>query len=71
MISYRVSFYNQLPDDTGHDHLVCQREIEVATSCEKEAVAKAIREFERNERVPNWRHRASEIKCIELPHPKG
>ena len=67
MTSYRVSFYNRLPDDTGHDHLVCQREIDVATSCEKEAVAKAIREFELNERVSDWRHHASEIKCIELP----
>ena len=69
MTSYRVSFYNQLPDDTGHDHLVCQREIHLATPCEKEAVAQAIQQFEKEEHVSHWRSRASRILCNELPLP--
>jgi len=66
MTSYRISFYNHLPDATGHEHLVCQREIDVAIPCEREAVAHAISEFERSERVSHWRHRATEIRCAEL-----
>ena len=32
MALFRVRFMNQFPNNTGHDHPVCQREIEVITS---------------------------------------
>ena len=64
MPSYRVSFYNMIPDSTGHDHHVCQREIEISAQQGAEhAIAQAIRVFEQRERVSNWRARAQRIEC--------
>jgi len=69
MALFRVRFMNQFPNKTGHDHPVCQREIEVITNSEDEAIAQAIREFQRHEAVRDWRLRASNIECRELPLP--
>ncbi|QIG78875.1 hypothetical protein [Stakelama tenebrarum] len=67
MTNYRVGFYNELCDSTGHDHHVCQREILITTEGgEEAAIAKAIAEFERLERIEHWKARASEVKCTKL-----
>jgi len=61
---YRVCFFNDLPDSTGHDHHVCQRTIEVSqVEGEEQAIVMAIREFERLEGVSHWNLHARKIEC--------
>lgn len=71
MLRYRVGFYNDIPDSTGHDHHVCQREIELVTDGGRDqAIADAIREFEQQEHVSNWTVHARTIECICID-PEG
>lgn len=64
---FSVSFYNDLPDPYGHERHVCQRALEVETDLgEEQAIADAIAEFERRERVDHWRKRARTIECRRL-----
>ncbi|WP_126174125.1 hypothetical protein [Altericroceibacterium xinjiangense] len=63
MFCYRVRFYNDTPDSTGHGHHVCQLEVEVITaSGAEQAVADAIAEFEKHQEVTSWRARAGMIE---------
>lgn len=72
MAGFRVTFFNDLCDSTGHDHRCCQREIELpqAVSAER-AIEQAKREFERLERVERWHLRATGIRCDELAPGKS
>jgi hypothetical protein len=64
---YRVGFYNNIPDSTGHDHHVCQREIEVTTDGGRDqTIAEGIQEFERHEHVSRWSIQARTIECVCL-----
>ena len=68
MPDYRVCFFNDLPDSTGHDHHACQRTIEIlGAESEEQAMALAITEFERLERVSHWKLHARTIECGLLP----
>jgi hypothetical protein len=67
MAKFRISFFNDLPDSTGHDHHVCQRTIEIVDAeGEEQAIARAIGEFERLERVSHWGIHARKIECAPL-----
>jgi hypothetical protein len=70
MASYRVSFFNEIPDSTGHDHHVCQRSIEITgAEDEAQAIRRAIVEFERLEGVSHWDLHARAMECSQLATP--
>lgn len=67
MPSYRVCFFNDLPDPTGHEHHVCQRTVEVLhVADEQQAIEYAIAEFERLEHICPWHLHARTIECEVL-----
>lgn len=74
MPGYRFLFSNDLPNSTGHVFHTCQREIEVlGKTTLEEALEAAKAEFERQEGVASWTHRAHFIECkglerTEEPH---
>lgn len=63
---YRVCFYNETSDSTGHDHHVCQLEVEVTASGADQALEDAIAEFEKHEEVSSWRARAHTVECTRV-----
>lgn len=67
MPHFLVKFCNDIPDSTGHDFHACQREIVVRDMTdEKQAVEVAKQEFEKRERIGDWRIHARIIECIEI-----
>lgn len=67
MADFRICFFNEIPDSTGHDHHVCQRTIEVRQAHdEAHAITQALREFERLERVSHWDLHARTFECAPL-----
>lgn len=72
MTSYRICFFNEIPDSTGHDHHVCQRSIEIDGANDREqAIARAIVEFERLEGVSHWQIHARTLECSAVSLPCG
>lgn len=67
MGSYRISFYNELPNSHGQVFKVFQRAVEVpfARSLER-AVARAKKQFEEEEGVGSWEHRARSFEIERL-----
>ena len=64
---YSVSFCNEIPDSTGHEHHVCQREVEVTTWFgQGQAIAQAIVQFEALEDIASWKTHAGTIECTLL-----
>ena len=63
MSQYSVGFYNETSDSTGHNHHVCQREVEVAALSADQALTAAVTKFESREDVSTWRDRAQSIEC--------
>jgi hypothetical protein len=74
MGSYRISFYNELPNSRGEVFKVVQRAIDVpfARSLER-AVACAKKKFEEEEGVGFWGHRARsfDIERVRPVQPDG
>lgn len=67
MAAFRICFFNDIPDSTGHDHHCCQRSIEILEAVdEEEAIALAIREFERLEKIACWDLHARTYECAPL-----
>ena len=67
MADFRICFYNDLPDSTGHDHHVCQRTILIPNAVDEErAIVQAKREFGRLEQVTHWDLHARTIECARL-----
>lgn len=70
MAAFRICFFNEIPDSTGHDHHCCQRSIEILEAAdEEEAIALAIREFEQLEKIARWDLHARTYECA--PHDMG
>ena len=67
MSSYRVSFYNELSNSHGQVFKVFQRSVDVpfARSLER-AVARAKKQFEQEEGVGFWGHRARSFEIERL-----
>lgn len=64
MTPFRVSFFNVIPDSTGHDHRCCQRIVDIPAAADADdAEERAKREFERLEGVHHWRIHASALEC--------
>jgi hypothetical protein len=56
MADFRINFFNNLRDSTGHRHHVCQRTIEILEIDDEEpAIAIGISEFEYPENVSHRR----------------
>lgn len=67
MGSYRVSFYNELSNSRGQVFKVFQRSVEVASARSVErALATAKKQFEQEEGVGFWGHRARSFEIERL-----
>jgi hypothetical protein len=67
MQAYRITFSNNLTNDSGHCFCCCQRVIEIrAAKTRDRAIAAAKRRFERREGVSDWRIRAEYVGVEEL-----
>ncbi len=67
MKGYQISFFNDLPNDSGHVFHCCQRVIEIRMAkSEDRAIEAAKRRFERRERVSNWTIHAGSFEVKEL-----
>jgi hypothetical protein len=70
MQAYRITFSNNLTNDSGHCFCCCQRAIEIrAAKTRDRAIEAAKRRFERREGVSDWRIRAEYIGVEELTRP--
>ncbi len=67
MRRYRVSFYNQLSNDTGHMCRCCQHAVEIASAKSKTRALEAAKlRFARHEATKDWRLRAQFFEIEEL-----
>lgn len=67
MKGYRISFFNELRNDTGHMFHCCQRVVEIRLARSKErAIEAAKRHFARRERISNWSIHAHSIEVKEI-----
>jgi hypothetical protein len=65
--AYRIGFFNDLTNDSGHNFHCCQRVIEIRAAKSKDrAVQAAQRRFERLEQVQHWRLHATSIEISEI-----
>ncbi len=62
MRKYCVKFMKNIPDDTGHEHSMCQREFEIEAGSEAEAIEQAKALFSTAEHSGDWSLRADTIE---------
>ncbi len=62
MPKYCVKFLKNIPDATGHEHPMCQREFEVEAESEADAMAQAKALFSTAEKSGDWSLRADKIE---------
>lgn len=72
MTCYRINFFNNLLNSNGQEFKCLQRSVIIPEAMDKaEALAMAKREFERSERISNWRchaHLAEVERLSDEPH---
>ena len=63
---FRVYFFKDLPDSSGHVHKCCQGDVEAVGQDEASAVTVARRCFERRKGVSHWTLRADyeAVECL-------
>jgi hypothetical protein len=67
MTSYRISFLNELTNDTGHIFHCCQGVIDIRRAKTKErALEAAKRRFARKEKIGHWSHHAASVELEEI-----
>ncbi len=67
MKAYRVCFFNQLTNSSGHNFHCCQRSIEIhAAKSRDRAVEAAKLRFAREEQVKDWHIHAHSIEVEEI-----
>ncbi len=66
MRAYLVTFHKVVPDDTGHDHRVLQRETVVTARSDVSAAFAAKAIFREAAGVVDWRLRADTCEVVEL-----
>ena len=60
---YRVSFVNELPNDSGHMFRCCQQSFEIYRARSRERAIEAAKlRFARHQAVRDWRARATAIE---------
>ncbi|MEL6061449.1 MULTISPECIES: hypothetical protein [unclassified Methylobacterium] len=67
MRKYLVTFNKTVPDDTGHDHRVVQRQMVVTARSEISAAYAAKATFQKVAGVIDWRLRADTCEVVECP----
>ncbi|MGC5779459.1 hypothetical protein [Methylobacterium sp. NFXW15] len=66
MRKFLVTFHKTLPDDTGHEHRVLQRQAVVSARSEMSASYEAKAMLCKAEGVADWRLRADTCEVVEL-----
>jgi hypothetical protein len=67
MSGYRIGFFNELTNDSGHVFHCCQRVVEIRSARSKDrAIEAAKRHFARREKIANWNLRAHFIEVAEI-----
>ncbi|MFC6790940.1 hypothetical protein ACFQE0_15750 [Methylobacterium komagatae] len=66
MRKFLVTFHKTLPDDTGHEHRVLQRQAVVSASSEVSASYEAKAMLCKAAGVADWRLRADTCEVVEL-----
>lgn len=67
MNAYRICFFNDLMNSTGHPFHCCQRTIEIRAAKSKDrAIAAAKRRFARSEGVAHWHIRANSFAVEDM-----
>ena len=69
MDEYRVIFFNNLLNSYGKPFKCLQRAVAVRAEDADEAAETAKREFERLERVPDWKCHAQFLEVESSPSP--
>ena len=67
MRRYRVTFHKLVPDGTGHDHWILQRQSVVRACSEVGALYAAKALFCRAAGIADWRMRADTCDVVALP----
>lgn len=62
MPQFRVKFLKNISDATGHEHKMCQQEIDVEAETESAAVEEAKARFSSGEQSGEWSLRADVIE---------
>jgi hypothetical protein len=62
MPHFRVKFLKNVSDATGHEHKMCQREIDVEAETEAAAIEEAKTRFSSAEHSGEWSLRADAIE---------
>lgn len=63
MADFRIRFFNDLCDDSGHEHAVCQRNLLIPDAgTSEEAIKAAQSAFALLEDVPEWTIRAQRFE---------
>jgi hypothetical protein len=62
MQRYRVKFFKNIADATGHEHKMCQREFDIEAESEAAAVEEAKALFSTAEHSGEWSLRADTIE---------
>ncbi len=66
MNGYRISFFNELTNDSGHVFHCCQRVVEIHSAKSKDrAIQAAKQHFARREKIADWTLRAHTIEVAE------
>ena len=66
MARFSIRFMKVLSDDTGHEHTICQRNVEVEAPSLEEARDTAEQRFCVLERVQHWSHYADAIEVEQV-----
>ncbi|MDB5393774.1 MAG: hypothetical protein JWM91_1280 [Rhodospirillales bacterium] len=67
MKAYRICFFNDLTNDSGHVFHCCQRIIEIRSAKSQDRAIKAAkRRFARRESISHWHIRAHSIAIEEI-----
>jgi hypothetical protein len=67
MNGYRIGFFNELTNNSGHVFHCCQRVVEIHSAKSKDrAIEAAKRHFARREKIATWSLHAQSIEVAEI-----
>ena len=67
MKTYRISFLNELTNDSGHVFHCCQGVVDIRRAKDRDrALEAAKRRFARSEKVGHWSHHAGSFEIEEI-----
>jgi hypothetical protein len=66
MPSFEVRFIKTVPDDTGHDHYVCQAHLMLEAQSDTDACERGVAAFCRDRHLDDWTTHADVIEVRVL-----